>query len=234
MAADLDAVERYAQSLGVTVRRRTVLVEGTTDARLFDHAARLEKQETGRDLLGGDLAVVAAGEGDKGGTGGVVRELVSLRAVARTELLPNGKPKYRIVGLVDNDNAGKRAVTEVQRIDAGIMEFKDIFRLWPVWPAPKDLSPPVLRSKTETENESYKRLDWELEDLFSASFVDAFLEERPGAVARKSEINGRVHRDFTVDGKARFHHFIKLHAMHKDLAEVIRVLEAMRFYLGLT
>lgn len=52
--------------------------------RLFELAARLEREATGQDLIGTDLAIIAAGERDRGGTQGVIRELVSLRSYSRT------------------------------------------------------------------------------------------------------------------------------------------------------
>src|SRR5450755_778094 len=87
MAEELDPVARYGMGLGLAVRNRTVLVEGTTDAELFHLAARLEREATGLDLLGTDLAILAAGSGDLGGTRGVIRELVCLRGLARVCLL---------------------------------------------------------------------------------------------------------------------------------------------------
>jgi len=61
MAEDLDSVALYGMALGFEIRRRTVLVEGTSDVALFETAARLELGASGIELLGGDLAFVAAG-----------------------------------------------------------------------------------------------------------------------------------------------------------------------------
>lgn len=233
MVDELDAVARYGAALGLTVRARTVLVEGTTDAELFQLASRLEYEATKTNLLGHDLMFVAAGERDRGGTHGVVRELVTLRGMARTCLSPDGRPKYRFIGLFDNDNAGRQAVKLARTVDNSILEYKDVYRLWPVMASPGNLDPGSVQRAFEHENAEYKGLDWEMEDLLPTSFIDAFIAEYPQAVARASEVNGKVHRDFTPDGKARFHRFIKLNALHSDLKGVIETLRAVRHCLGL-
>ncbi len=110
MAEELDFVARYAKGEGLAIRKRTVLVEGTTDVELFQLAARLEHERTGTDLLGSDLAIVAAGIGHLGGTRNLCRRLWVLRDLARHCLSENGSPRYRFIGLFDNDKAGKQAV----------------------------------------------------------------------------------------------------------------------------
>jgi hypothetical protein len=188
-----------------------VLVEGTTDADLFRFAARLEFEFSGISLLGTDLAVVAAGSGNCGGTRGVIRELLALRAMARICLLPNGRPRYRIVGLFDNDRAGKQAVREIHELDTSVLEYKDVFRLWPIMPMSQNLDPRALQGE----------------------FVDAFLLEHPEALVRSKTIQNRIHRDLTADGKARLHQFIRRNAMYADLVGVCAILKALRLYLGL-
>lgn len=73
-----DTVAAYGRSLGWNLRPRTVLVEGTTDVDLFRLAARLELEKTGIDLMGGELAVIAAGERARG----------DARCLSRTYLSP--------------------------------------------------------------------------------------------------------------------------------------------------
>jgi len=228
-----DFVVQYANSVGFTIRIRTILVEGTTDVELFNLAARLELEKTGIDLLKNDLAFVAAGERDRGGTNGVNRELIALRGMARVCLLPNGRPKYRFIGLFDNDKAGILAVKRVQEMDSSILEYKDVFRLWPVMPLTGNLVPTTMQKTFERENANYKGLEWELEDLINQEFVEAFIAENHNSLKKITPVNGKVHRDFTPDGKAKLHRFIKNHAMRSDLIEVIHVLKAIRFYAGL-
>ena len=147
--------------------------------------------------------------------------------------LPNGRPRYRFIGLFDNDKAGKQAVNAARDFDKSILEYKDVFRLWPVMPLPSDLDPGSIQRAFESENSRYKGLEWEIEDLLPQEFVDAFLSESPGAVARSLTMNGKVHRDLTRDGKARLHRFVKDHAVRDDLISVVGVLKAIRLYLGI-
>ena len=234
MDQEIDFVAKYASSKGFTIRTRTVLVEGTTDVKLFHLAACLERKQTGINLLDNDLTFVAAGEGDRGGTRGVIRELHALRCLAHACLLPNGRPRYRFIGLFDNDKAGHQAVKSVKDLDSSILEYKDVFRLWPIMPLPGNLDPKTMQKTFERENANYKGLDWELEDLIKQEFIEAFLSDNYEAVKNTRSVNGLVHRDFTPNGKALLHRFIKIHAMRDDLIAVIDAMKAIRFYLGLS
>lgn len=231
---EIDIVAHFAKSKNFNIRLRTVFVEGTTDVDLFELAAQYAKEETGIDLLGEKLAIVASGTGDDGGTKGICRELVSFKNLARVCLLPNGKPKYRFVGLFDNDDAGRRAIHDVRKTDSSILEFKDVFRLQPIMPSVLNRDPGALQKIFDEENNKYKGLDWELEDLLPESLIMAFLDEFPTAIARSpNTVHDRIHRDWTPHGKAQLHRFVKAHAMHVDLLAVIDVLRALRYYLGI-
>lgn len=232
MEEELDTVSRYGRALGWQLRYRTVLMEGTTDVELIELASRLEYNATGAQLLA-SLAIVSAGIGDQGGTQGVIRELVCLRGYARTCLSQNGRPLYRFIGLFDNDKAGRQAVGAARNLDASILEFKDVFRIHPVMPTTGNLDPKTLQKSFERENGSYKGLDWELEDLISEPFMQAFLADYPTSVTRTTPIGGKIHRDLTRDGKAHLHRFIKKHAMRDDLLGVIQLIKALRFYMSL-
>jgi hypothetical protein len=229
---ELDPVARYGMAIGLPVLPRTVLVEGTTDMDLFALAARLEGDVADPPLIGQEFAILAAGERDRGGATGVVRELIALRGMARTYLLPNGRPRYRFVALFDNDDAGRKAVSLARQLDNSIVEYKDLLRLQPAMSLPGSLDPGDMRRTFDRENAGFRGLDWEIEDLLPESFVDAFLAEHPNAVRRTSTMNGKIHRDFTSDGKADFHRFVKKHAIREDLATVIEVLKVLRYYLG--
>lgn len=228
-----DFVAQYASSVGFSIRSKTILVEGTTDVELFNLAARLEFEQTGIDLLKNDLAFVAAGERDRGGTKGVIRELNAFRCMARNCLLSDGRPKYRFIGLFDNDKAGKLAVKFANDLDSSILEYKDMFRLWPVMPLPGNLVPTTMQKTFERENADYKGLEWELEDLIDEAFIEIFLLENDNILKNSKLVNDKTHRDFTPDGKAKFHNYIKKNAKWDDLAGVIQVLKAMRYYSGL-
>lgn len=233
MNQELDSVARYGMALGFVIRRRTILVEGTSDVELFQMASDAHRDNTGIELVGGDLAVVAAGERDRGGAQGVVRELLSLRGMARTCLLQNGSPRYRFIGLFDNDNAGRQAIKSARIVDNSILEYKDVFRLWPNMPFPGNLDVGTIQRTFERENSQFRGMDWELEDLFPESFIRAFISENSTAVARSTPMGSKVHRDLTRDGKAKLHRFAKQNAVLDDLAQMIAVVKALRFYLAL-
>lgn len=234
MADVSDPVALYGrQVLGAELCPRTVLVEGTTDAELFHLAARLHYKQTGIDLVGKELAIVAAGEGKEGGTRGVIRELICLRGLARACVLRSGRPRYRFIALFDNDTAGRLAIRGARDIDLSLLEFKDLFRLFPVMPTTGNLDPGTLQKTFERLNTDFKGLDWELEDLIPESLVRAFTSDYPESVVNTKAMNGKIHRDLTRDGKARLHRFVRDHAMHEDLETIISVLKAIRFYLCL-
>ena len=233
MAEDLDYIAYFARTKKFNVKPRTIFVEGPTDVRLFEYAAKLEKEKTGFDLLGDRLAIIAAGEGDEGGARGVCRELVSFKNMAKGLLLPSGRPKYRFVGLFDNDRAGRQAINDIRKTDTSILEFKDVFRLWPVIPISPNLDVDAVRKAFESENEIYKNLDWELEDILPASFSDTIIKENPNAVYRSCPMHDKVHREWSPDGKAKLNRLTIQYAIHKDLETVINILHAFWHYLNI-
>lgn len=236
MAEDLDYIAYFARTKNFNIKPRTIFVEGTTDVKLFEFAAKLEKEKTGFDLLGDRLAIVASGEGDDGGAKGVCRELVSFKNMAKGCLLPSGRPKYRFVGLFDNDKAGRQAISDVRKTDTSILEFKDVFRLWPVMPLSSNLDIEFMRKNFESENEKYKigiDLDWELEDLLPASFCEIIIKEVPNAVYRSYSTHDKVHHDWSSDGKAKLHRLTIQHAIYSDLESIINTLKAFWHYLNI-
>jgi len=220
--------------LGFIVRPRTILLEGTTDADLFALAAREERRRTGVDLFGNEFAMAAAGAGDEGGTTGVIRELTRLKGYARITLLPNGRPKYRFIGLFDNDAAGRYAVRTANIFDTSIVEYRDVFRLRPKMPETSNLDPSALGRAFDKQNEPHQKLDWEVEDLFGTAFLQAFIKAEAIMPRKTFEIAGQIHREWSADGKARLHRFIRENAIHDDLSQVIEVIRILRTYLGLS
>ena len=142
-------------------------------------------------------------------------------------------PRYRFVALFDDDTAGRQAVRAVRQWDRSIIEFKDMFRLRPIMPMTPNGDPTVLERSFREANTPYKNIEWELEDLLGKELLSAFCEEYPTGIFRQVPAGDVVHRDFTRDGKARLHRFVKDYAMRQDLAKVTGVLKAFRRYLGL-
>ena len=228
-----DIVALYGQARGWSLGRRVLLVEGTTDEALFRLTRRLLLEDTGRDLFAHGLAVIAAGVGDDGGAKGLVIELHALRRISRTALTPDGRPRYRFVGLFDNDDAGRRAIAGAHAGDSSIVEYRDVFRLRPAMPREGSLDSGALRRSFRMRNAGYEHLNWELEDLISGGFLEAFLEDHPEVFVRVESMADLVHRNFGPDGKAKLHRYVRDHAMMRDLSRVADVLQSMRYYFGL-
>lgn len=227
-----DHIASHAEKLGLDIKYKTVLVEGTTDVALINKAARLELSRSGIDLLDG-LSFIAAGEKDRGGVSGVVRELIVYRGMSRSCLNANGRPLYRFIGLLDNDDAGRRALKLAHTLDSSILEYKDLFRLRPVMPLPGNLDPGSVAGTFKRSNELYERLDWELEDLVSKDLFE-LLEAEHGAVIKSRDVaEGMTHYELTRDGKAKLHMIAREHAVYSDLTSVIDLLHAVRSYFNL-
>ena len=228
-----EVVALYGQAQGWQLGRRTVLVEGVTDERLFQLARDLELRVTGRDLFAHGLAVVAAGMGDDGGARGVVRELSALRCMGRTSLMPDGRLRYRFIGLLDNDDAGRRAAAGARNLDAGIVEYKDVFRLRPFMPREGGLDPGAMKRSFRVRNGGYEDLNWELEDLVAGDLVESFIEEYVDVLRGSQTVGGLIHRSFTRDGKQKLHRYIREYAIQRDLGRVADVIRSIRYYFGL-
>lgn len=228
----LDIVARYGVSRKWQILKRSVLVEGSSDVTLFGLAADHYFRRHQKALLS-DMAIVAAGDGDRGGTHGVIRELVTLRSLAAVHLSPSGLPVYRVIGLFDSDTAGNKAVRGAREVDASIIEYRDVFRLRPAMPKDGSLDPAALQRSFERLNEPYKGLTWELEDLVDAEFMELFLGEHRSALIREESMSDSTHRELTRDGKSQLVRFCKHHAELQDLARIVEVLHALRHYLNL-
>jgi hypothetical protein len=114
-----------------------------------------------------------------------------------------------------------------------MLEFKDVFYLRPVMPHSPNRDPGALQKAFEQANSQYRDLDWEVEDLLPKSLIEAFVDEFPFALKNTDDRGGKAHYDWTRDGKSRLHRFVKQHAMYEDMIEVINVLKALWYYLGI-
>ena len=168
--------------------------------------------------------------GERGGTHGVVRKLMVLRDLAEDHLSPQGKPVYNVIGLFDNDTAGRKAVIGAKHWDASILEYRDVFRLHPIMPKSGSLDLGALQRNFLALNAPHKSLDWELEDLIGRALITRFLAEYQTALVRSSEVAGQIHYELTRDGKSRLVRFCKEHADISSMQGLIEVLHALRFY----
>lgn len=223
-------VEDFTARLGWTIAKVNILVEGTHDVSLITHAAGLFSQACGEEILGPDLAVMPAGIGNEGGVEGINRRLPTLRQVAAADPDQSGKLRYRFLGLYDSDRAGRRAIAAISSYDATIKKYSEVFLLRPVMSLKGGADHRAVQQRFERDNEPYKDLDWEMEDLINPSFLDLFEEEFPTAVSRRTTTLDRTHRDFTEQGKRDLIKFVKDHATLDELWDVIRLIRALRDY----
>lgn len=228
----MDMLATYAASKPWTLRPNIVLVEGTSDERLFGLADRLST-DAGRRLLGQEICIVAAGRRDRGGTFGVARELITLRSMVPLVLDRKGRPAYRVMGLVDNDAAGRRIITDVLRLDRGAAQFRDIMAIRPITPVFRRSDPPGRRAEYDLANLPHLSIDWEIEDTLSARLLRVFERQHPHLAPQKSQQAGKVHHEFTPDAKAALHRLAQHEATLDDLAGVVALVHTIRSMFNL-
>lgn len=228
----MDAIATYGMSKGWQLRKYIVLVEGTSDEALFKLAGELLRP-SGIELLGEEISIVAAGENERGGTFGVGRELITLRAMAPYILDQDGNPFYRTIGLIDNDYAGRRIIEDIANIDRGASEYRDIVRLRPSMPRIAGASPDRIREEIEFANAEWWGLDWEIEDFLSDRLTSRFCAEFPHTIREEVSMGGRTHLELTREGKREFHRFIHREATLNDLDGIVDVVQSLRAIVGL-
>ena len=228
----MDMVAAYAASKEWTLRPNIVRVEGTSDEALFRRADELSVA-TGHVLLGDELCIVAAGRHDRGGTFGVARELITLRSMAEHVLDRHGRPTYRIMGLVDNDHAGRRIIADVLRMDRSAFEFLDIAALRPVAPEFAQFDPRDRQRECRLANLPYPTLDWEIEDTLSPRILQLFDRKHPGMINGRRREGDKTHHELAREGKVALHRLVQREATFEDLGGVVQVVRMLRSILGL-
>jgi len=229
----IDLVAEYAERARIEIGPKTVIVEGRSDVDLLSLAANLEAQYSGNVMFSEGFVVSACGGGNEGGARGVIDELTTLWGISRRELKSNGRPKYRIVGLLDNDDAGRRAIHGAKQTNRMVKEFRELFRLHPIMPSSGNLDAKSLARSFDKFNQEFSGLDWEIEDAISDDFVEIFLEEHPEVAARTQCVGNKIHRDFSWDGKAKLKKFTEEYAAREDLLGIIEILNSLRFIMGM-
>ena len=225
-------VEEWARQIGWQVRSRNVIVEGENDVAILTQARRLYLAERQIDIFNG-LAVLAAGHGDDGGVDGVNRRQNAARQVAEVDLTHDGARRFRFIGLFDNDEAGRRALSRACIFDPRVVRYEDVFLLHPVMPLASGSPGSVVERRADALNSNFRKLDWEIEDLLSQDLWKAFIADHPNAVDHETTIGGLTHRDLNRGGKAALKHFVRDYAFLKDLMDLVRLVCALRNYLRL-
>lgn len=228
----MDILATYVSTKPWQLRPNMVLVEGTTDQRLFDLADRLARQ-AGHHLLGQEITFVASGRSDEGGTFGVAREFTTMRSLAAIPLDAQGRPAYRIVGLVDNDHAGRRAISDLVRNYRGAQEFVDVLAIGPNMPVFTSTDANGRRQHWTSANQGHVGLDWEIEDALSPRLLTIFEQRHQREIVRRRNLGGRVHYDLTRNGKFELHRIAQAEATLNDLMGIVDIVRSVRSMMGL-
>ncbi|MBU3993607.1 MAG: hypothetical protein KKA12_13835 [Alphaproteobacteria bacterium] len=229
----MDMVATYAASKPWTLRPNIVLVEGTSDEALFQLANELSA-DAGQTLLGEEICVVAAGRRDRGGTFGVARELITLRSMVPLVLDRHGRPSYRVMGLVDNDGAGRRIIGDLLRLDRGSLEYRDIVAVRPITPVFGRPDPRTRKAECDRVNLPHRSLDWEIEDTLSPRLLQLFERRHPHLAPQKSRQGGKTHHEFpTTDAKTALHRLVQREATLDDLGGLVAIVQMIRSMFGL-
>ena len=223
-------VEGYAATLDWKICECNVLVEGTSDVSMMWLAAAAYFEKHKVPILGDRIAILAAGKGDDGGVDGLNRRLNAARQIADADRGPDGSLRFRFIGLYDNDRAGRRAVLNACEFDRRLRLCGDLFLLHPIMPMADGADHAALKRRFEKDNSSFKKLDWEIEDLLSERLIKEFEDNYPEAVLDEYSYGGRKHRELTRPGKTLLHQFVKERARLEDLIEVVKLIRALRDY----
>ena len=140
--------------------------------------------------------------GDEGGVDGLNRRLNAARQLADADRSPDGSLKYRFIGLFDNDNAGRQAVSNACDFDRRLPALRRS-----VSSKSRD-----ARSHRGLTTGSFSNGLRRITQLSKASIVksrtycrkgllSAFEDECPNGVFDDFERGGFKHREFTKDGK---------------------------------
>lgn len=228
-----DLAREYAKRKNWTLRPRNIMVEGDSDVRFFLLANKLYNQDTKLNLLGDDISLFSCGFGNSGGTYGIFEQFPPLLSIIKSDPAPNGKVIFRVIVLVDNDDAGRRLHNGLTQQYRQLKTFRDIFILNRIFPR-NSSEPNTLKKQIEKHNEDWKGLDCEIEDLLGSDLIELFLDENPNAL-RSTPVkrNGRCHYEWTDSAKGRLFKFTEQYANLTEINDVVEVLKSLRFYLGL-
>ncbi len=225
--------EWYASQCGWSLRAGSLMVEGTSDVSYFMHCSKLYEAQYGLKLVGVDLAVFAAGQGDDGGTFGISEKFPTLFNLAKLDMDATGKTRFRTIALLDDDRMGRRAASGISQGHRQIREYESLFRLRRIMPH-RAGSVQKLEEKTKEANSAFGALECTIEDLLADSFCTRFISGMPNAIARAATSAGGVsHRDWTTDGKRALRLEVIRTGTLADMQGMVDVLRALRTYLGL-
>jgi hypothetical protein len=221
----------YAQRLGYSLQKGNVMVEGNTDVAYFQLSDRLYSKAFGIHLIGKDLSIFAAGSGDEGGTYGIIDKFPTLHELARLDVDQNGKLKFRVIALMDDDYEGRKAVRVIEG-SRRLRENGQIFLLRRRMPR-KSRDRVPLGVHVREENQIFGGAMCVIEDLVNSTLADIYFEKNEHHVLHTVEVGGVRRRIWSEDGKHGLFKFVSANAELDEMVMFIEVLKSLRFYLGL-
>jgi hypothetical protein len=223
----------YANNFGWTLRRGNIMVEGNTDVRYFERASDLYQHKYSLHLIGKDLSIFSSGTGEDGGTYGIAEKFPVLHSLAKYDVDSNGKMKYRMVALFDDDHMGRQAVRAICQGNRSINEYSQLYLLRRVMPRKsRDAGP--LRQHTRDENSSFKGVDCVIEDLLDPIICDAYAQQYPQHIKVRPVVKDGIKRiSWDQDGKFGLLKSVERESTIDELERFVEVLKSLRFYLGL-
>lgn len=226
-----DHVRWFANRMNWPLAPNNILVEGN-DARYFELAAKLYRKEHTRDLLA-DMSIFPTGDGDEGGTYGILRHFPTFRSLIDADVDANGNRLFKAIVLLDSDSAGKSARNGLTAKYTIFQEYRDVFLLFRKMPRTSH-DPVQLGNATTKENAPWKRLDCEIEDLLGADLLQRFVKQATRPLRRDPMfLESAHHYEFHEGVKPDLFRFVKERANLDDVRAVAEVLKSLRFYLGL-
>jgi hypothetical protein len=230
----LNGCNWYASQMGWRLLRGNVMVEGNLDVRYFKWAAAVHEAVTGLSLLDKDLSVFSPGSGDLGGTFGIAERFPVLHGMARVDMDSNGKTRYRVIALLDDDHNGRAVARLMSQANRSLQENAQIFLLKRRMPRrSRDAKP--LTQHLKDANAEFGTLDCVIEDLVDPTICDLYAEQFPQHVRVEPKISGGGrHLSWSEDGKFGLVRFVEQNAEYEEMQQIIEVLKSLRFYLGLS
>lgn len=226
-----DHVRWFAGRMNWPLAPNNILVEGN-DASYFELAARLFRNEHNRDLLA-DISIFPTGDGDGGGTFGILRHFPTFRSLIDTDVDANGNRLFKAIVLLDSDSAGKNARNALTAKYTSFQEYRDVFLLFRKMPR-KSRDPVQLGEAMSRENASWKRLDCEIEDLLGADLLQLFVKQATRPLRLEPIfLESAHHYEFHEGVKSELLRYVKERANLDDMHGIVEVLKSLRFYLGL-
>ncbi len=227
----MGVLDDFARQVGWNLSQTNVIVEGTSDVRLFLRASELHRQAFAVPILDAHFQVCAAGQRDDGGVEGVNRMLVTAQQLAVGDRHRDGGQRYRFIGLLDNDPAGRRGLNRLTDFTSRLQAFRDIFLLFPDMPICDNRGMAYVQEKSRHLKKHFNNSRFEIEDLISERLVTRFEKLFPGAIVNKEHSGTRHHYHFSRAGKVEFQKFALSEGKAEDFADFFAVTKALRSYL---